>query len=73
MYPVGVLFGFGFDTASSIALLAVSALAKKDSDGRPRISNGDIVILPVSAGYGLGNSCPDLSFSLLGSCCSPQE
>ncbi|THH20116.1 hypothetical protein EW146_g1211 [Bondarzewia mesenterica] len=31
MYPVGVLFGFGFDTASSIALLAVSAVAKKRS------------------------------------------
>ncbi|KAG8896820.1 hypothetical protein FRC00_005225, partial [Tulasnella sp. 408] len=46
MYPVGVLFGFGFDTASSIALLAVTAIAKRDSDGRPRIANGDIIILP---------------------------
>ncbi|KAI5123092.1 hypothetical protein M0805_001448 [Coniferiporia weirii] len=45
MYPVGVLFGFGFDTASSIALLAISALAKKDSDGRG-IAQADIVILP---------------------------
>ncbi|KAG6890604.1 hypothetical protein C0995_006580 [Termitomyces sp. Mi166 len=34
MYPVGVLFGFGFDTASSIALLAISAIAKRGSDGR---------------------------------------
>ncbi|KZP31862.1 NicO-domain-containing protein [Athelia psychrophila] len=45
MYPVGVLFGFGFDTASSIALLAVSAIAKRGSDGKP-IPPGDIVILP---------------------------
>ncbi|KAL0575200.1 hypothetical protein V5O48_006761 [Marasmius crinis-equi] len=45
MYPVGILFGFGFDTASSIALLAVSALAKKDSKGNS-IPSHDIVILP---------------------------
>ncbi|KAF8500611.1 high-affinity nickel-transport protein-domain-containing protein [Gautieria morchelliformis] len=45
MYPVGVLFGFGFDTASSIALLAVTALAKKGVGG-PSIAQGDIVILP---------------------------
>jgi high-affinity nickel-transport protein len=46
MYPVGVLFGFGFDTASSIALLAASALAKKgtDTEGVPP---ADIVILPL--------------------------
>ncbi|KAF8158908.1 high-affinity nickel-transport protein-domain-containing protein [Mycena galopus ATCC 62051] len=46
MYPVGVLFGFGFDTASSVALLAVSALAHKRSDGSA-IPPGDIVILPL--------------------------
>ncbi|KAI0352650.1 NicO-domain-containing protein [Trametes cingulata] len=46
MYPVGVLFGFGFDTASSIALLAISAIAKRGPDGR-QISPGDIVILPL--------------------------
>ncbi|KAG7092902.1 hypothetical protein E1B28_009209 [Marasmius oreades] len=45
MYPVGVLFGFGFDTASSIALLAVSALAKKDSHGNS-IPSHYIAILP---------------------------
>ncbi|KAF9019197.1 NicO-domain-containing protein [Hymenopellis radicata] len=45
MYPVGILFGFGFDTASSIALLAISALAKRDSNGEP-IPARDIVILP---------------------------
>lgn len=36
----------GFDTASSIALLAVSAIAKKGSDGKS-IPSQDIVILPV--------------------------
>jgi len=45
MYPVGVLFGFGFDTASSIALLAVSAIAKKDTNGNS-IPAGYIVVLP---------------------------
>ncbi|KAI0763623.1 high-affinity nickel-transport protein-domain-containing protein [Trametes elegans] len=45
MYPVGVLFGFGFDTASSIALLAISALAKREPNGQ-QIAAGDIVILP---------------------------
>ncbi|KAF9261410.1 NicO-domain-containing protein [Marasmius fiardii PR-910] len=45
MYPVGVLFGFGFDTASSIALLAISALAKKDSHGNA-IPSRYILILP---------------------------
>ncbi|KAI0043452.1 NicO-domain-containing protein [Auriscalpium vulgare] len=46
MYPVGVLFGFGFDTASSIALLAASAIAKKGADGKG-IPPADIVILPL--------------------------
>ncbi|TBU39468.1 NicO-domain-containing protein [Dichomitus squalens] len=46
MYPVGVLFGFGFDTASSIALLAVSAIAKRGPDGQ-QINPADIVVLPL--------------------------
>ncbi|KAI9058175.1 NicO-domain-containing protein [Trametes sanguinea] len=46
MYPVGVLFGFGFDTASSIALLAISAIAKRGPDGS-QIPSGYIVILPL--------------------------
>ncbi|CAL1712900.1 unnamed protein product [Somion occarium] len=46
MYPVGVLFGFGFDTASSIALLAVSAIAKNGTNGA-RIAPANIVILPL--------------------------
>ncbi|THH03297.1 hypothetical protein EW145_g6371 [Phellinidium pouzarii] len=45
MYPVGVLFGFGFDTASSIALLAISALAEKNNDGKG-IAQANIVVLP---------------------------
>ena len=39
MYP-------GFDTASSIALLAISALAKRGPNGE-KIPPADIVILPV--------------------------
>jgi len=46
MYPVGVLFGFGFDTASSIALIAVSAIAKKTADGNS-IPSAQIVIFPL--------------------------
>ncbi|KAJ3514140.1 hypothetical protein NLJ89_g2553 [Agrocybe chaxingu] len=46
MYPVGVLFGFGFDTASSIALLGLSALAKRNADGSA-IPSGQIIILPL--------------------------
>jgi len=45
MYPVGVLFGFGFDTASSIGLLAITAIAKRDADGK-HIPSGYVVILP---------------------------
>ncbi|KIJ64544.1 hypothetical protein HYDPIDRAFT_40285 [Hydnomerulius pinastri MD-312] len=46
MYPVGVLFGLGFDTASSIALLAISALAKESESGS-RIPPAEVVILPL--------------------------
>ncbi|KAG6826621.1 hypothetical protein H0H92_015112, partial [Tricholoma furcatifolium] len=45
MYPVGVLFGLGFDTASSVALLAISAIAKRSTDGKP-ISASNTIILP---------------------------
>lgn len=57
MYPVGVLFGFGFDTASSIALLGISAIAKRDSDGQA-IPSSHIVILPLlfTAGMSLVDS-----------------
>ncbi|KGB74229.1 high-affinity nickel-transporter [Cryptococcus deuterogattii 99/473] len=57
MYPVGVLFGFGFDTASSIALLAISAIAQRGPNG-DSISHGKIVILPFlfTAGMSLVDS-----------------
>ncbi|OWZ63602.1 hypothetical protein AYX14_03272 [Cryptococcus neoformans] len=57
MYPVGVLFGFGFDTASSIALLAISAIAQRGPNG-DAISHGKIVILPFlfTAGMSLVDS-----------------
>jgi high-affinity nickel-transport protein len=45
----------GFDTASSIALIAASAIAKKGADSK-RIPPADVVILPV----------PFLLFSLSG-------
>lgn len=40
----------GFDTASSIALLAASAIAKKGADSK-RIPPADIVILPVPVSF----------------------
>ncbi|PFH54115.1 hypothetical protein AMATHDRAFT_136484 [Amanita thiersii Skay4041] len=46
MYPVGVLFGLGFDTASSVALIAVSALARKTSNGSS-IPSSNVIILPL--------------------------
>ncbi|QRV92511.1 high affinity nickel transport protein [Ceratobasidium sp. AG-Ba] len=46
MYPVGVLFGLGFDTASSIALLAVTAIAQHGADGKG-MPRSNIVILPL--------------------------
>lgn len=44
MYPVGILFGLGFDTASSIALLSVAAIAQQDADGRDR-NDAKVVLL----------------------------
>ncbi len=42
MYPIGVLFGLGFDTASEVAVLAIAATAAVR--GMPLI---DILILPL--------------------------
>jgi high-affinity nickel-transport protein len=42
LYPVGVLFGLGFDTATKVALLAMSATSALS--GMP-VSN--ILVLPV--------------------------
>jgi high-affinity nickel-transport protein len=33
VYPIGFLFGLGFDTASEVALMAISAGAAKSADG----------------------------------------
>ncbi|WVQ78188.1 hypothetical protein IAT38_000271 [Cryptococcus sp. DSM 104549] len=57
MYPVGILFGFGFDTASSIALLAISAIAQRGPHGES-INHGKIVVLPFlfTAGMSLVDS-----------------
>jgi len=46
MYPVGFLFGLSFDTASSIAILAISAIAKRDSNGKG-IPPADVIVLPL--------------------------
>lgn len=52
MYPVGVLFGFGFDTASSIALLAITGVAQQ------KVSQTAIAVLPFlfTAGMSLVDS-----------------
>ncbi|GAA5888498.1 hypothetical protein JCM5296_000652 [Sporobolomyces johnsonii] len=44
MYPVGVLFGLGFDTASEISLLGISALARS---GSSQIPIAQIILLPL--------------------------
>lgn len=43
MYPIGVLFGIGFDTASEISLLGISALAS----GQHHVPSREIIILPL--------------------------
>jgi high-affinity nickel-transport protein len=47
LHKVGVLFGLGFDTASSIALLAVTALARKTSSGEGTLPRSRIIVLPL--------------------------
>jgi high-affinity nickel-transport protein len=46
LYPVGLLFGLGFDTASSIALLSVAVIAQQDgSEQSSSTRNGNVVLL----------------------------
>lgn len=45
MYPVGVLFGLGFDTASEVGLLAITAATATQSHG----AGGDIPFLGIIA------------------------
>ncbi|KAL7341323.1 high-affinity nickel-transport protein-domain-containing protein [Rhodotorula toruloides] len=44
MYPIGVLFGLGFDTASEISLLGISALA---SSSPHRLPSAQLILLPL--------------------------
>ncbi|MFB6135464.1 MAG: hypothetical protein ABEJ04_01770 [Halobacteriaceae archaeon] len=48
LYPLGVLFGLGFDTASEVALLAVSASAA--SSGLPVLG---VMVLPLLFAAGM--------------------
>ena len=80
LYPVGLLFGLGelwcldivfeltssgFDTASSIALLAISALAQKGPNGQS-LNHARIIILPVSVSHpNVGESSRLISSSSL--------
>ncbi|EIN12727.1 hypothetical protein PUNSTDRAFT_60012 [Punctularia strigosozonata HHB-11173 SS5] len=57
MYIVGILFGFGFDTASSIALLSISVIAKdKSSDARTPSMGVTTLQLLFTAGMSLIDS-----------------
>ncbi|KAH8825259.1 NicO-domain-containing protein, partial [Flagelloscypha sp. PMI_526] len=48
MYPVGFLFGLGFDTASSISLLAIAAMAQSTEPSQGKVRRpADVVILPL--------------------------
>ncbi|BGP33720.1 hypothetical protein JCM10296v2_005524 [Rhodotorula toruloides] len=44
MYPIGVLFGLGFDTASEISLLGIAALA---SSSPHRLPSAQLILLPL--------------------------
>lgn len=56
LYPIGILFGMGFDTASEISLLGISALAQ--TAGKGNIAASEIIILPAlfTAGMSLVDS-----------------
>ncbi|EPQ32275.1 uncharacterized protein PFL1_00472 [Pseudozyma flocculosa PF-1] len=74
LYPIGILFGFGFDTASSIALLGVAAATNTaivPSGGEPiesagqegrGTSDGSIVLLALlfTAGMTLVDGCDSI-------------
>ncbi|KAL9939519.1 hypothetical protein V8E36_001336 [Tilletia maclaganii] len=68
LYPIGVLFGLGFDTASTITLLSVAAVAQRSSQDvemDPEImasssrGNGRVIMLALlfTAGMTLVDSC----------------
>jgi high-affinity nickel-transport protein len=62
MYPVGFLFGLGFDTASEIALLGISALAATSSTTNDPIPASQILLLPLifTAGMTFVDSCDSI-------------
>jgi len=47
MYPIGVLFGLGFDTASEVGLLALTAAAATGKGGHAHIGVGGLIALPL--------------------------
>lgn len=58
MYPIGILFGLGFDTASTISLLAIAVIASSSLSGSSE-ANGSVVLLAFlfTAGMMLADSC----------------
>lgn len=58
MYPIGILFGLGFDTASTISLLAIAVIASSSLSGSSE-ANGSVVLLAFlfAAGMMLVDSC----------------
>ncbi|BFZ54475.1 hypothetical protein PYCC9005_001512 [Savitreella phatthalungensis] len=44
MYPLGILFGLGFDTSTEVALLAMASVQESSSDGTPL---GYVMFFPV--------------------------
>jgi high-affinity nickel-transport protein len=54
MYPIGLLFGLGFDTASEVGLLALTAAAATGKHGHAgHLGVGGIVALPLLFAAGM--------------------
>ncbi len=53
MYPVGVLFGLGFDTASEVGLLAITAAATTTTAGGGHVPLMGIIALPMLFAAGM--------------------
>lgn len=53
MYPVGVLFGLGFDTATEVGLLAVTAVIALNKAGGGEASLLGIIALPILFAAGM--------------------
>ena len=58
MYPIGILFGLGFDTASTISLLAIAVIASSSLSGSSA-ANGSVVLLAFlfTAAMSFADSC----------------